>query len=483
MCPKPERAIHLLKIRRAKRDPPLAELDWDPDDVDNPHNWPFWKKVFHTMIPALYGFAVTIGTSAYTPAIPIVMKRFNVEREVALLPLSLYTFGFVVGPMVAAPMSEIYGRRIVYWIAMPLSMTFTAIAGSANNFPLLVVMRLLAGMSGSGPLAIGAGTISDIWDRKNSGKAALGYVMAPFLGPALGPLTGAYIIDQYNHNWRFSQWVVLFIAGPIFILSLFMEETMKSRILYLRAKKTTGKAPRKEGDTHLLLSKLARAITRPIHMMFREPLVAFLSIYTGFAFAMMFSFFGSYNYVFQKIYHFDQKEVGLTFLGILVGFFFAVASFGVFDATLYTRASKRANGNPAPEHRLYAALLGSIMLPIGLFWFAWAPNKNVHWIVPVLAGVPFGWGCLAIFISAITYVADVYGAANGASAAAANGTLRFILGGAFPLFTLQLYETLGIHWAGSVFAFTALAMLPVPWVFFLKGKSLRARSRYETSKN
>lgn len=38
--------------------PPLPELDWDPDDVDNPHNWPFWKKVFHTMIPALYGFAV-----------------------------------------------------------------------------------------------------------------------------------------------------------------------------------------------------------------------------------------------------------------------------------------------------------------------------------------------------------------------------------------------------------------------------------------
>lgn len=88
------------------------------------------------------------------------MKRFNVEREVALLPLSLYTFGFVVGPMVAAPMSEIYGRKIVYWIAMPLSMTFTAIAGSANNFPLLVVMRLLAGMSGSGPLAIGAGKLS-----------------------------------------------------------------------------------------------------------------------------------------------------------------------------------------------------------------------------------------------------------------------------------------------------------------------------------
>jgi hypothetical protein len=83
---------------------------------------------------------------------------------------------------------------------------------------------------------------------------------------------------------------------------------------------------------------------------------------------MMFSFFGSYNYVFQSIYHFNQKEVGLTFLGILVGFFLAVTSFGIFDATLYRRAGARvSDGIPAPEHRLYAAMLGSVMLPIGLF--------------------------------------------------------------------------------------------------------------------
>jgi hypothetical protein len=109
-----------------------------------------------------------------------------------------------------------------------------------------------------------------------------------------------------------------------------------------------------------------------------QPLVAYLSLYTGFAFAMIFSFFASYNAVFQDVYHFDQKEVGLTFIGILIGFLFAVASFGIFDATLYQKATIKANGRPAPEHRLYAAMLGSFMLPIGLFWFAWAPNQDVH---------------------------------------------------------------------------------------------------------
>lgn len=86
------------------------------------------------------------------------MRKFQVEREIALLPLSLYTFGFVLGPMVAAPMSEIYGRRIVYWVTLPLQILFIAISGSANSISVLVVMRLLAGIGGSGALAIGAGT-------------------------------------------------------------------------------------------------------------------------------------------------------------------------------------------------------------------------------------------------------------------------------------------------------------------------------------
>lgn len=196
---------------------------------------------------------------------------------------------------------------------------------------------------------------------------------------------------------------------------------------------------------------------------------------------MMFSFFGSYNYVFQSIYHFNQREIGLTFLGILVGFFFAVFTFGALDATLYAKAYRKANGSPAPEHRLYAALPGSILLPIGLFWFAWAPHKDTHWIVPVLAGVPFGWGSLSIFLASTTYLVDVYQAANGASALAANGILRYGFGAIFPLFTIQMYQALGVHWAGSVFAFVALVMIPIPWIFFWKGKELRARSHYDTN--
>lgn len=86
----------------------------------------------------------------------------------------------------------------------------------------------------------------------------------------MGPLTGAYIIAEYNHNWRFSIWVIMFIAAPIFVMSLFMQETLKSRILYLRERARGGKIAHKSGDTRILLRKLRIAFLRPIHMMIFE---------------------------------------------------------------------------------------------------------------------------------------------------------------------------------------------------------------------
>ena len=80
----------------------------------------------------------------------------------------------------------------------------------------------------------------------------------------------------------------------------------------------------------------------------------------------------------------------------------------------------------------------------------------------------------------MSYLVDTYLVTNSASAVAANGIIRFALGAAFPLFIIQVYEKLGIHWAGSLFAFISVAMIPVPWVFFWKGKELRRRSHYET---
>lgn len=98
-------------------------------------------------------------------------------------------------------------------------------------------------------------------------------------------------------------------------------------------------------------------------------------------------------------------------------------------------------------------------------------------------------------ISTCMYLIDTYAALTAASAIAANGLLRYVFGGTFPLFTVQskksptvwkpqltmiVYQRLGIGWATSLLGFFGLVMLPIPWVLYKWGGKIRASSHFET---
>lgn len=262
-------------------------------------------------------------------------------------------------------------------------------------------------------------------------------------------------------GWRWTMWDILFATVPIYIFSLGMQESYKKIILKRRAKKR-GIPVVTQGPKGLAAIKLLLTITltRPVRMLLTEPIVTFLSLYVAFVFAVLFAFFAAFPIVFEGIYHFNTGESGLVFLGVGLGVAMAVVTGVLSDKLIYQKHHRLAiaegRTHAAPEHRLYPAMWASVGLPIGLFWFGWSSREEVHWIVPVLGTIPFAWANLCIFvrffglhncscnicanssqISTILYLIDVYGPLNGASAMAANGLLRYILGAVFPLFTLQ----------------------------------------------
>lgn len=117
------------------------------------------------------------------------MEDFNVSRTVALLGLSVYTLGLGFGPVFSAPLSEKHGRKIVYLTSSPLFMLFTLGAGFSKNIGSLLVCRFFAGVTGSPALAVGAGTNADLFPPAIRALTTSIFMMAPFLGPALGYAT------------------------------------------------------------------------------------------------------------------------------------------------------------------------------------------------------------------------------------------------------------------------------------------------------
>lgn len=88
---------------------------------------------------------------------------------------------------------------------------------------------------------------------------------------------------------------------------------------------------------------------------------------------------------------------------------------------------------------------------------------------------------VVVYAPSNLFMMDAYGPLYGASAAGAAMLSRYTLSAAFPLFSLQMYETLGVGWATSILAFFTLGMAPIPWIFWRYGERIRRATKYETS--
>lgn len=120
------------------------------------------------------------------------MEKFDVGTTVALLPLSLYVLALGFGPILGAPLSETYGRKIVYLCSPPLAALFTLGAGFSNTFAAFVICRFFAGFFFSPALAVGAGTNADVFRLHERAVPTVLYITSPFLGPSLG-----FVVIQY----------------------------------------------------------------------------------------------------------------------------------------------------------------------------------------------------------------------------------------------------------------------------------------------
>lgn len=466
----------------------VGALSWDsPEDKDDPQNWPKWKKWYITFTVALICLCVSLGSSLYVSGIPDLMMQFGVSQELCLSGLTFYLLGLAFGPAIAAPLSEVIGRRWIYFFSLPISMLFTMGIGLSKNIQSILVLRFFCGLFASPALAVAGGSISDVWSFQDLGFAMAMFCLAPFLGPVLGPIIGGFAAE--NKGWKWTMWVSLMGSGALLPFVLLLPETYKPIILAHRAKKRGINVYRPPADKKYVKEMINTTLFRPVKMLFVEPIVCIFSIYIAFVFAVLFGFFEAYPIIFRGVYHMSLGVSGLPFIGVGIGLLAGVVFFVILDHTKYnpknpdgTRGKKDENGNlvfGAPEGKLLSGKVGAVSLPIALFWLAWTGRKeSVHWMAPVAAGVPFGFGLILVFFAVVYYFSMSYPPASVASALAANNLLRYLLASVFPLFTVQMYNRLHIDWATSLFAFIALAMVPVPFVFQKFGAKLRNRSKY-----
>ncbi|KAJ5553804.1 hypothetical protein N7513_003763 [Penicillium frequentans] len=462
-------------------DDPYA-VTWIDNDPRNPMLFSETKKWSYTMVVAFATLAVALVSSAYTGGVLQIEEQFGIGDEVATLGVSLFVLGFAVGPVVWAPMSELFGRQILFITTYAALTAFNAGTAGAQNIYSLIILRFFAGAFGSSPLTNAGGVIADMFPARQRGVAMSVFAAAPFLGPVLGPIIGGFL--GMNAGWR---WVMGFLAafsGFVWIIgSVFLPETYAPVLLRRRAErlsKLSGKVYRSKVDIDqgpvTFGETFKVALSRPWILLFREPIVFLLSLYMAIIYGTLYMLFAAFPIVYEEYRGWNQGVSGLAFLGIMVGMLLAVI-YSLWDNKRYIRTQDQHDGFAPPEARLPPVMLASIAIPIGLFWFAWTNAPSIHWSVSIIAGAPFGFGMVLVFLGIMNYLIDAY-TIFAASVLAANSVLRSCFGAAFPLFTTYMYNNLGIHWASCIPAFLALACVPFPFLFYKYGAAIRQRCKF-----
>lgn len=187
------------------------ELDFD-DDGENPQDWPMAKKALVIFFMSFSTLVVVMYSTSYTSGIPGMMVTFDIQsKTLVVLGITTYLCGLAIGSLLLAPLSEMYGRRPVYLVAVAMFTILIIPCALSNSLAQILVMRFFGAVAGAAMISNAPGTVSDIISDDYRALAFSIWSLGPMNGPVVGPLIGGFVFQALG--WRWTNWVVMIGSG------------------------------------------------------------------------------------------------------------------------------------------------------------------------------------------------------------------------------------------------------------------------------
>jgi multidrug resistance protein len=214
-------------------------------EVQNPYDYSNKLKWFVTFIVAFAAAAAPMGSTIFfRKSLYDTLKGGGVARlsanayaaaslgrvavdldsspTITNLSVALYMLSMAIFPLWWSAFSEVFGRRTIYLLSFILFILFSIFSAVAKSIAMLVVMRMLSGGAAASVQAVGAGTIADVWEPKERGRAMGIFYLGPLCGPLFAPIIGGALAQRWN--WRTTLWFLV-IYGSEFVQYMFAIQT------------------------------------------------------------------------------------------------------------------------------------------------------------------------------------------------------------------------------------------------------------------
>lgn len=284
-------------------------------------------------------------------------------------------------------------------------------------------------------------------------------------------------------GWRWTEYTEAIFVFTVFLLAFFALPELYPPVLLkrkaARLRKSTGNQAywHPHEDVRLdFQSIVTKQLSRPLLMLFTEPMVTSIALYASFVYGLLYLSLEVFPIVFYQNRQYKLVISTLPFLAIFIG---VVCALGInlSNQSRYARLVEKNKGRPVPEGRLPPMIIGGTLFVIGLFWFGWTAAPQHSWVLPVVAGALLGGGFNVIFQQCVNFLVDTYGL-YAASAVSANTFLRSIFASSLPLVAKPMFKNLGVGPAMSILGGVASLALTVPFIFIKYSIRLRKMSRF-----
>lgn len=365
-------------------------------DPANPRNWTTLRKGLITFLLGMLAFSGSLGSSIIAPANSAIAREFNASNEVVTLTIALYVLGFALGPSCWAPVSEVYGRKISILPPVFILALFSIGTARSQNIASVLITRFLGGVFGSAPISNVSAALGDMYAPSQRGIAVTFYAVCVCGGPTLGPIIGAAL--TVTLGWRWTEYIEAIWVFFVFAIALlFMPEMYANVVLKRRAQRTRKETGDEryhhphEKEKMQINNIITKYLSRPIRMLFTEPMITAIAIYASFVYGLLYMTLEIFPIVFEEDRGWSPVLGGLPFLGLLVGVCSAVL-INLQNQPQYRRAVEANKGRAVPEARLPPMIIGGWLFVIGLFGFGWTANPKIHWAVPTVFTAFIGAG-------------------------------------------------------------------------------------------
>ena len=417
-----------------------------------------------TLLLGLAAITSPLTATIYFPLLPLLRDHFHTSAQAINLTLTVYVIFQALSPAIFGPLSDSVGRRLVYILTLSLyTVGNLGLAINKQSYGVLIALRAVQSLGASAAFAVSYGVVADTCVPSERGSMLGPLSMALNLGACIGPVVGGSVAyTSGSYEWVF--WALV-IVGAVLLLgvAVLLPETARSVVGNGEGRKRlqwweqswyeicknwlhrskllagAGDKEKRSGSEHEISNQgfVKRfRIRNPLaclRMIFHLDTFLVLWVHGSF-YTVDYSLVAAVPDIFKNIYHFNELQIGLSYLPRGAGIISGGYCVGKFMDYNYRMTAKkigwtvdRVSGDdlanfPIERARSSGSLLLLLISTATLLGYGWAVSKHAHVSVPLILQFVQGFWGTCFYTIYNTLLVDVFPESPSTAAAAASIT-------------------------------------------------------------